>query len=317
LTGDYTIVSQPKLPDSIPINGSDTVIVALTPSASGASTSSLQMTTNDDAFNIKSVTFTASVKPVVHVDLRLSQYNTILHAGDTALIDVIPDINWLNKGLQKLSFVLKYNSDLLTYSRTVLTDTQALSILTSTASLPNRQEQLTVDIHAAQPYSVPLRKDLPLVRFYFMTALTDTTQSEVSLSQLQINSDDPIYKKCTLSSQSIDGTFSLQLACGGTFLQKFIEHRGFIIGSAPHPDPAHSGSDIIFSFTVTELGVVHLQVLDDLGREVSSQSDVIAEPGTHQINLFGKDLPSGTFSYVLSFMGKGSESIRGRFVVLQ
>ncbi|HYM21140.1 MAG TPA: choice-of-anchor D domain-containing protein [Candidatus Kapabacteria bacterium] len=314
-SGDYSIVSQPKLPAVIQRYGKDTIVIVVNPTNTGLRSTTIQIQTDDNLAPLKSVAYNVFIRPVDQVNFRIEQVNKGTIVADTALIDFIPDLDWQNKGLQDISFILQYNGDLLTYSKTQLFS--AVSILTTPAALPNKQEQLTVQIHSQPPSEIVLQKNQPFLRFYFTTALTDTTETSVQLSSLQINNGDPIYNKCNLISSGIDGDFALQLMCGGTTLQNFLEHKQIIFSQAPHPDPASANSTIIFPFSLEEKGIVVLSIHDALGREVLTQNISAASAGEYNFSVTSNMLSSGAYNYVLTYTGSLTGSARGRFVVLQ
>ncbi|HET9136114.1 MAG TPA: choice-of-anchor D domain-containing protein [Candidatus Kapabacteria bacterium] len=313
---NYTIISAPKTPFVLSQNQDTTAIIEFQSNSSGSHTANLTITTDDDQNPIKTIDYTASVNPIDQIGFRVEQVNKNLVTADTAMLEVIPDRDWQGKNLKAIDFELTYNGDLISFfGKTLSLSPSQPGVLVTVATLPNNNEQLTVSI--SSPTEIVLQKDKPFVRFYFTTALTDTVETSVQLSQLQLNHNDINYNTCILSPSTTDGDFSLQLVCGDKTIKDFMTGKPVLLAKAPRPNPLHVGEypSVELPFTVSVAGDVSLSVVDVLGHVVHTET-ITATAGDYTFNVPGKILPSGDFSYTLTYNGVTHGVVRGRFVVL-
>ncbi|MDP4220376.1 MAG: choice-of-anchor D domain-containing protein [Bacteroidota bacterium] len=287
------------------------------PTASGTDAGQVAIETNADVDSNRIIPLTASTKQIDHVSFRLIQQNSNLHAGDTAILAFAPDNDWTGKGLQTLDFSIVTNSDLLSYGGHLQQYDNTFQAFATLVSLAAHQSQLNV--HMFSPTEITLKKDQPLVYFYYGTALADTISTSVALSLLQINNADPHYANCILSSSYQDLDFTLQLECGGKTLIDYLKGKMPLMIEDPRPNPVtlQSNYQAILPFTAYEAGNAEISYFDALGRCVSSETLAIDKPGKYSLHFDGAKLAGGNYEYVLRFKDGASNSSRGHLILLK
>jgi hypothetical protein len=313
---NYTVISAPQTPFVLSQNQDTTAIIEFQSNSSGNHVADLTITTDDDQAPVKTLHYTASVNPLDLINFRVEQVNKNLITADTAMVDVIPDRDWQGKNLKAIDFELTYNGDLMSFfGKTKSLSPSTPLIQVSPVLLPNNDEQLSVSISSGN--EIVLQKDMPFVRFYFSTALTDTVETPIRLSQLQLNGGDANYKSCILAPSSTDGDFTMILVCGDKTIKDFMTGKPVLLAKAPRPNPLRVGeyTSVELPFTVSGAGEITLTVFDALGRTI--HTDVLnAAAGDYSFIVPGKTLSSGDFTYTLSYVGATHSAVHGRFVVL-
>ena len=314
---DYMVIKQPTFPLFLSQNQSDILVVQLIPTQNGVRSATLSVSTDADVNPLKNVFYTANIQPIDKVSFRVEQVNKDIVTADSAMIDIIPDIDWKGKGLETLGFSLAYNSDLLSYAKT-LSFSSTITTFVSTVVLPNGDEQLNV--HITSPDEIVLQRDFPLLRFYFTTALTDTIKTPVLLTQLQLNDGDNNYKSCVLapSATGYYGEFILNLVCGDKTIRDYMTGKTILFAKAAHPDPINTtlSSSISFPFTVAQSGDVVFSVYSELGNLMFRDKINIIHSGDYEFSVPASKLTGGAFNYVISYTGVTRGQVRGRFIVL-
>ncbi len=315
ITGiDYSIVQSPITPKTLGQLKTDTVIIMVSPRTSGPHTGLLSILTDDDLAPLKTVSYTVNVLPKDHVNFRLEQVNKDIVASDSGAIDVIPDLDWKGKNLTALNYSLVYNEDLLWYADRTEAFSTGTQIFVTPIKLPNHQEQLNIAM--TSPTEIMLKKDSPVARFYFRTAVTDTVRSTVSLELLKINNGDPDYETCVLSSDATNTDFSVQFVCGDPIIQSVLQGKPLLIAGAPHPNPTtESTKTIELPYTTYQSGMISLSVFDQLGRTIYTDESA-AKEGSHSFSVPVEKLPSGELTYILNFTGSARAAARNRMIVL-
>ncbi|MBS1903157.1 MAG: hypothetical protein JSS75_05580 [Bacteroidetes bacterium] len=311
---DYFVHWAPTVPFKIPAASYDSVIVEMQPTAVGGRGGMLTIVTNDDLAPEKIVNYVASVQPIDHLTLRPSLVNSVLIAGDTARIDIVPDRDWPGNGLRQIDFSLEYVHDLMHYVST-LSSNPNNRILTTPVDIPGGLQQLSV--HLTSNSDIVLQKDTPLLSFYLATFLTDTTQTDLHLSNVAINGSDSLYQRCVLTTDLNDLSVTVSFACGDEILQGYIRTKRVLFVKAPRPDPGNAASTIVFPYSVEQAGTLLFEVFDEYGRRVFSDNKHVGQAGLSEFKIDPNTLPSGAYSYVLRYTGDGITSVRGKFVILQ
>jgi len=318
VSGNYFFLAAAKAtPFSLAQGESETIRVGYSPTGSGSDAGQVQITTDADLRQIRTIPLSATTKPIDHITFRLVQENTGLISGDTAAISFVPDRDWLGKGLRTLDFSITANGNLLTFNKhTGQTDPSFQTFVTPVSLSGNLS---ILNVHLNSPTEIPLHKDKALVTFYFATALSDTINTPVSLSLLSLNGGDVPYLNCILSPASQDADFVLNLECGGRTLIDFMHGKMPIFSGDAHPNPVTSQTNYQASitFTADSKGVAQVSFFDALGKLVQTENITIEEPGKYEAHFDGSKISGGNYEYVIRLKDQYGNSTRGRIILLK
>jgi hypothetical protein len=241
-----------------------------------------------------------------HQDITLTPQLTInnLIAGKEAECKVFSSNRIQNRGLDKVTFDLTYDNDLLEAAE--ITAQAGMSATYTAPIVASGIARLPITIAGN---NMTIDSLLPMVSVKFRTFLTDTTLSTIELSTIILNDDNPDYKNCTLSATGNSTTFTQASICGDSTIRSFMQTGKLINILSIRPNPTNADATVSFeSFTNDK---AHLQLLDELGKVVLEES-LITKRGINEHAIAIPKHWSGTF-YLRLQMGK--DVVTGKLIV--
>jgi hypothetical protein len=317
VTGNYFIWKNPqKTPFVLAHGESDTIVLMFNPTTSGSQGGTVEVYTDADNNPIRIIPLAASTRDIDLVTFKLLQTNTnVLRAGDTAVFAFVPNIDWSGDPIRKIDFSITTRADLLTFNTNLTAQSDpTFQTITTAVNAPGNMSQLNVQMKSST--GITLRKDKPLVTFFYITALTDTTSSPVALSLLALNDADPHYLNCVLSPFSQDTDFVLTLECGSKTLIDQMTGKIPILSGEAHPNPVTSQTNYQaeIPFTASIPGNIEFVCYDGIGKPLSSQMLHVDNAGHYSIHFDAARIAGGTYEYALKMNGAVTQ---GHIIVLK
>jgi hypothetical protein len=227
--------------------------------------------------------------PAEKVQLNASFTNNNIPPGGMTDLIITPDKAEVGKGLDSISFDLLYNGDLLTETN-VSTQVVGASILPSPLTpLPGRARGTSLVIRGN---NLSLHPTKAIADVTFRTSLTDTNATNVSISNLKLNSGDPTFSNCILSADTSVTIFTLALECSDTTIQQFLRTRTFRITSI-RPNPA-SGL-VTIQYQLPAASTVSFVISDMKGVVVANVAEGMQTGGEHTLIYDAADLANGVY----------------------
>lgn len=278
----------------------DTISVAFQPLTPGQYNATLQIELNTDSDSSHQIAIGIETKDKTYLTLELPNRSQGLFAGDTAVFEIVPNADWSDTTLKDISFDIFYDDDLLTY---VHEDIQPEGLEIDTMEVTNGARRLHVKITNAS--GIKFRAGKPYLEIWFTTALTDTISTQVKLTNLQLNEDNPYFKQCILAADTRDTTFTMLLRCGEPIIQRFISNRPILLIEPHRPNPLTEASGFILNipFRLERSASITTTIYDEHGRAVLDKTMPMVDAGKHTLDIDCSGLPSGSYEYRISANG--------------
>src|SRR5579883_736157 len=218
-----------------------------------------------------------------------------LHFGpsrDTVLtsssitIGIYPDKALSNVGIDTIQFTLHYLDDLLSYEST---NPPGLTIGPRTFS--GREVSVPISIIGK---NLKLDPSKPIASLRFQAMVTDTTYTQLRLTDLAVNPGDQSYSAVVLGADT--GSIYELLKCSDPTLQKFLRGVSMSTIDGILPNPARDEIRVVVA-SEDEKAQVRGELFDVVGNKS------LDDPDVRQTSLYVGDLPSGTYYLRLSLNG--------------
>ncbi|GEM_PF-4008850 len=183
-------------------------------------------------------------------------------------------------GVNDVSFILRTNQDLLSYTHAESPDL-VNEYMTATNGVASYHFAVTGNpIHQ--------EADGRIARLWFIPYVADSTHSSIELDSLRLDPSDPDFERCTAQAfASTDTNFDIINTCGQSSLRKVLESLPITISTYME------GSHLILRVEAEKNFVGHLQVFNVLGTVLSNESlHVTAGVCNYAISA---NLPEGLF----------------------
>ncbi len=284
-------------PSAIPraIHPNDSLIISYDPQTSQLDTAQLHLRFHLGwkDFDTTISLFGAGRIPKENVQFIPSLSPNAASAGAVIDLSVMPDKAISGRGLQSVSFDLNYNGDLLDESGRVFSTSIPGAVITVGAELPSLKTRhgasLPVTITGTD---LTLDPKLPIADVKFQAMITDTTSTQVTLTNLKLNGGDPNYANCVLSADSSNTNFTEVFLCGDSTLYNYLRTGKLLDIISIRPNPAQDELEIDLQSAVKQDATV--EIFDALGVRVFSDVRNIAA-GSNSIHLDTKGLASGMY----------------------
>jgi hypothetical protein len=149
--------------------------------------------------------------------------------------------------------------------------------------------------------------DGQVAEFVFDVFLARDSVTEIRMADLHLNRDDVAYEQCIAHAIPGVSNFNYRYSCGDRLIAQVLQSKELRLDRIV-PNPTDGNATV--SFTVTEEGPVHVELLDGLGRRVS-WFVVDARPG---VNLSELNLPHSATGMFTVRLRKGTTIAVGRYV---
>jgi hypothetical protein len=213
-------------------------------------------------------------------------------AGTITDLYVMPDKAISGKGLQSISFDLNYNADLLDESSRVFSTGIPGAVITVGTESPSQTRHgasLPVTITGT---NLALDPKLPIADIKFEAMVTDTTFTQITMTNLKLNGGDPNYANCVLSADSPDTSFTLIPACGDSILRGYLRTGKVLDIISIRPNPAQDELEIDLRSAMKQDALI--EIFDALGAKVFTDMRNIIS-GINSIHLDTKGLSGGMY----------------------
>lgn len=271
--------------------------------------------TNADSLPIRVLPLAGTTIDKDYLTLSLLSLADKPYAGDTVQVVVVSDRDWIGKGVKNVSFTLDFNSDLLTYSHTIEPPSTDLQEVYSQTSPDAGQLKLTI----SSDNEVRFEKNSPLAVITFITALTDTLYTPITLSDVTINGNDQYYKDCVLGTSEQSDGFTLHLACGESPLQNYLTGEPLLFVSHPTPNPLtnRSGFRLTLPIQSSIQGDGEFRLIDIKGNERTKLILGKLSKGLNHLTIDLRNYDSGIYQYYLSIKDYHHSPVTGKIVIIK
>ncbi|MAT39049.1 MAG: hypothetical protein CL946_05535 [Ectothiorhodospiraceae bacterium] len=181
-----------------------------------------------------------------------------------------------------VSLTLRFNKEVLVPHNVSYRDSAEYRYATFTGHIP------TVLTKGGEQYLLPADSLVDLAALNCTAMLSTFEGTELHVESIEF--DDP-----TVHADITDGVFTLGICRQGA--PRFVSTAGRIELQQNTPNPFHKFTTIKFS--TVERGYTQLYVLDMTGRRIRTLVDGYIEPGEYEHFLDLRQMPSGTYIYVL------------------
>jgi photosystem II stability/assembly factor-like uncharacterized protein len=299
-------VSGEAIPRTITLD--DTIRIIYTPDPNSSATENATLILKFKlSWKVFDTTITLTGRNITpHLDISFTPVLTTnnLIAGKEAECNIYSSNSIQDRQLDKITFDITYNNDLLEISR--ITSQSGMNATYTTPIVINGIARLPITITGN---NMTIDSLLPLISVKFRTYLTDTTLSTIELSTIQFNDDNPDYKNCMLSATGNSTTFTQASICGDSTIRSFMMTGKFIDILSIRPNPAKDHVSI--EVRSVEKQSIVVEIFDALGNRHDQFASTLSE-GDNVISASLSELPSG--SYIVRIAsGKVIASVR--FVV--
>ncbi len=222
--------------------------------------------------------------------------------NEVTMLEVRSDKDVMGKGLERIEFDLELNTDVLgvanynsTYGNITVGADQRIG---KTNRIPITITGTDISINA----------NTPLVTFTLQPFVSDTMQTDITVTNVRLNGGDADYERCTLSAEGSGASFTLAAICGDSLLSKLLDGKRLadILWLRPNP----TRGDVEVSYRSERDGVIRFDIIDDLGRIIASQQ-IESQTGIHTYTLPLTGISNGSYYLRLT---TGTTTSTARFV---
>ena len=270
----FQFLKRPALPDTLIAD--DSVRIRYTPLSSKPDTAYLLLSlcTPSGPIDTSIALYGSGIKSpnVVHLSTKVSP--AVIHANDIVTMQVYPDQLIKNAQLNTLDLDLSYLDDLLELV-SVKTSVAGASVTTSAKSVVGGRMKLPISLSGSDMTLDPAQ---PVLEISFHAFLSDSTSTDLTLSNLKLNGSDPSYQ-CKLAADIASPNVTIQLQCGDPTVQQFLRTKTLLLESI-HPNPANRTVSVSLSGGANSK--VNVAIYDVLGKLVIERSTVL---GSSELTL--------------------------------
>jgi hypothetical protein len=225
-------------------------------------------------------------------------------AGNTVDVSYLPNKNITSRGLNSISFDLTFNGDLLDYMGVPNTN-PLITVTTGTPTFASGIETLPVRITGN---NISLDSLQAIVTLKFRAMVTRTMQTNITMSNIQLNGGDQNFTNCILSADTTSCSFTLIAQCGDSTQSSFL--KGIIPMKiiSIRPNPAQDEIELDLQSPVEQASTI--EIFDALGVRVLSDMKHISK-GTNAIHVDTRNLSGGMYLVRINAV---SGSVSGSFV---
>ncbi len=271
----------------------------------------------DSAAN-RSIPIIATVLPTDTLIFSISSSRPTFYPGDTVSLFITPQLSTAGRNLRDISFTVNYNSDLMT----LLPDKTQVFVPNSTyifggATGDAKHTQSRI-FWQGLPY-LEMPANTPALKLVFVARLTDTLNTNISISDISLNGGDAVYSKCSLGIVSMDASYSISLRCGDSLIVKLLREgsENYTLRTLPViPDPITDPAveEVTIPVSVNEVGLIKVELFDGLGSKVITKEMGIGSKGVYRISAPIKGLPNGRYTMILRHLSNGA-SAQNSFII--
>ena len=280
------------VPASFPrqIHPNDSLLISYNPQTPNNDTAKLLLhfQIGDQFFDTVISLFGAGRIPKETVKFIPSSATYSASSGAEVDISYKPDKTLSGRGLNKISFDLTYNGDLLNFIGPQ-NPNPLVMLTTGSATHSGSIETLPVTITGN---NIPLDSLQEIAGLRFEAMVTSTMQTPITMTNLKLNDGDPEYANCVLSADTSNSNFLLIAQCGDSTVSNLL--NGIpplrIISIRPNPAQDELGIDL----ESREKQDAPIEIFDALGVKVFSDTRNISV-GSNSIHLDTKGLSGGMY----------------------
>ena len=297
LTGSKQFSINGKQPPYL-FSGVDSIPIRYTPSTNSSDTSFLTLHYTIGSRTIDTVIslfgFSASPRESVRLLCGISPVTTFV--GAETNLSISPNKIISGKQLSSITFDLVYNGDLLTPTN-ISTSIPNATISRGTGTINQRMTSLPITITGSD---LVLNPSQAVASLTFLTSLTDTNATSITISNLKLNNGDPNYSTCILSADTSATVFTLDFICGDSIIRDYLEFKNFHITSV-YPNPSRNEINVdVFS---DKDQMVQIEVVNALG-EIIYADECNISYGANTVHLATQNYLDG--AYYLRLKTNGS-----------
>jgi photosystem II stability/assembly factor-like uncharacterized protein len=311
----YNFLRSKTLPYTIKRFATDTIWLRYSTSTPGKFTGTLNIKTDADSLPTRDISLIGVTQDKDYLQLYLDSVSGAVYAGDTAKIAVLPDRDWIGKGITRLGFKMRYNSDLLSLTRAH----HAPDIQIDTVYTQETPDGALLAIDITSQTDITLTKDVPLLVLDFYDRMTDTLSTMVTLSDIAINNFDKYYSDCILGVSEKSMEYSMLLHCGEGPLSRYMRNLPilFIANPTPNPLTEANGYRLHLPVDLREDAVLEVSVSATNGEIVYTKMFDGLSSGKQDLILDLAKLSGGSYSYSVRAGQANNATVSGKFVIVK
>jgi photosystem II stability/assembly factor-like uncharacterized protein len=222
--------------------------------------------------------------------------------GEKTVVGIYPTKAASSRGVNELTFDVSYIDDLFRFEQ--ISGSYQPSVANKTVS--SGRITLPISIRAAD---ITLDPNVPIAAIELTTLLTDTTSTDINISNVILNGGDQDFARCMLALEQSTGTeFSITLQCSDPLIQRVIRGEKAIAIISINPNPTNGSITIDYESKLS--AAVTLSVYSVNGVLVHEEVlalDLAGKP----IKLDASGWASGAYTIVLK---SGEEEARGSVI---
>jgi hypothetical protein len=219
--------------------------------------------------------------------------------GEKTVVGIYPTEAASARGLNEVTFDVSYHDDLFRFeqiSGSYQPSVTNKTLTTGTITLP-------ISISATD---ITLEPNVPIAEIELTAMLTDTTSTDITISNVMLNGGDQDFARCMLALEESTGAeLSVSLRCGDPLIQRVMRGQQAIEIKSINPNPASGKITVDYESKLS--GGVTLAVYSVSG--VLVHEEVLAsDRGDAAVQIDASVWASGAFTIVLK---SGEEEARG------
>jgi hypothetical protein len=222
--------------------------------------------------------------------------------GEKTVVGIYPTKAASAHGLKELTFDVSYVDDLFRFER--ISGSYQPSI--ANKSVASGKITLPISINATD---IALDPNVPIAEIELTAMLTDTTSTDITISNVRLNGGDQDYARCMLALEQSMGTeLSVTLQCGDSLIQRVIRGEKALVSKSINPNPTNGNITINYESRLS--GVVTLSVYS-LGGVLVHEEVLAADRAARAVQIDASGWASGAYTILLK---SGEEEARGSVI---
>jgi photosystem II stability/assembly factor-like uncharacterized protein len=292
---------------------SDTLRV-YAPKTAGVFTDTIIVGCDADGSQLRRIPVTVNILPVDSLGFTVTVDNSTPKVGDIVSVRIYPSAAVSGKGVRRVDAQIEYHADAM--SAGVAESPFAVTLGPATRSGRHVTQPLTI----SDPTEIAFDPNVPVVTLHYKILLTDTTDWRFTFRDVQLNSLDANFAKCTLAAVGNELAMRLDPRCGDDLIIAQLQGKPLLSVAQVVPDPIDRGQESKARLTITSSlqGEVAIRVFNSVGELVLTKAVSVRALSPEIVLLDCRGLRSGAYRYSVDFIGaENTASTTGVFQVIR